>query len=111
MSADVGPGGSLVFAVLEAAVFGALALSVAASFLPGSSLGSSVPVWLRLALAVVLVTFAAAPLWVWYDVRRSGDDWIWVHATLLPLFNLFGLAAYLHHRRTRETATEADESP
>jgi len=97
---------TLVFALAEAALFVLLAVFVARGVHPGGEFATSVPVAVRLAAVAILLGFAAAPLWVWYDVRRRGDAWLWVHATLLPLFNLLGLAAYLHHRTREDESSE-----
>lgn len=98
---EASPGPTLVFALFEAALLGAIALALAASVTGHASLLASVHPALRAVAALVAATFAVAPLWVFYDVYRADDDYAWVHVVVLPLVNLIGLAAYLHHRRQR----------
>lgn len=104
----------LVPLLLETALFGWLALVLAGTFTGHATTFAGVAPWLRLLALVLVVAFGVAPLWVYYDVRRAEDSTEWVHIAILPLVNLVGLAAYLHHRRQRSeepsgTGQSADE--
>lgn len=90
-----------MFAVLEALLHGAIAVAIVGTFTGHTTLFASVHPALRALAVLALLSFAIAPLWVFYDVRRADDSFVWVHAVMLPLVNLFGLAAYLHHRSQR----------
>jgi predicted nucleic acid-binding Zn ribbon protein len=51
------------------------------------------------ALAFVVVELLV-PLWILLDIRRRTDDpdRMWLHVAVMPVINLFALAAYLADR-------------
>ncbi len=65
------------------------------------ALFSSVDRPLRVAASAFLAVELAIPAWVYLDLRRREDPRgsVWVHVAAMPGLNLFGLLAYLSHRR------------
>jgi len=62
---------------------------------------SSVSRQVRLGALGFVVMELLVPLWVFFDLRRHGDDsgTMWAHVAAMPFLNLFGLVAYLDYRR------------
>jgi hypothetical protein len=77
---------------------------VVASLLAGGGVLASLSWGLRTALLAFLTVELLVPLWVYRDLRRFPDraSALWVHATVVPVVNLLGLAAYLAERRRWE---------
>jgi len=89
----------------ELVAIGVVVALLAYSLVADTALLSSYSRTLRVAAAVLLSTDLIAPLAVWIDMRRRGDDVdaVWIHAAALPLVNVIGVAAYLQDRdRPRE---------
>ena len=80
---------ALLVVVLWNSVFGA------------SGFLSSVSRQVRLGALGFVVMELLVPLWVFFDLRRRGDDsgTMWAHVAAMPFLNLFGLVAYLDYRR------------
>jgi hypothetical protein len=85
----------------ELAVFVVVGALLVAGLVGETTLWTSVSRRLRLGALAFVAVQLLAPLWVYVDLRRRGDDsgTMWVHVAAMPLLNVFGLVAYLDYRR------------
>ena len=85
--------------VSELVVVAALFLALAGDTAGATSVFPGLSPRLRAAALAFAAIELVIPLWVFFDVRRTGARAVWVHAAAMPLVNILGLAAYLVHRR------------
>jgi hypothetical protein len=80
-------------------LIGAFAV-VSASVLGWTTLLGSVSRTVRFLVLAFLTVELLVPAWVYYDIRRRGDeaDRVWLHASVMPVVNLLVVLAYLAER-------------
>jgi hypothetical protein len=73
---------------------------VSASVLGWTTLLGSVSPTVRLLVLAFLAVELLVPAWVYYDIRRRGEeaDRVWLHASVMPVVNLLVVLAYLAER-------------
>jgi hypothetical protein len=94
-----GDGGDVLFPLFVAellALVGAFAV-VSASVLGWTTILDSVSPTVRLLALAFLTVELLVPAWVYYDIRRRGEeeDRVWLHASVMPVVNLLVVLAYL----------------
>lgn len=93
------------------AVFGLLVSSLVGTPPVFATELASVSMPLRVAGVAFVAIELLIPVWIWIDLgrdQRSGSS-LWVHVAAMPLFNLFGLVAYIQERQRINSRSETPE--